>query len=145
VIRVEAGRAQAGMTFARRLLPLLVAGALVAGCGSSSSSTSNASPTPSTSPGAAAPGSAVPTTQAATVRIVSYKFAPPTILLKRGGTVTFTNRDPTAHTATADAGPSFDTGSLGQGQSKTIRFGTAGTFAYHCVFHAFMTGSVVVS
>jgi plastocyanin len=133
------------MACVRRLLPLLAVGALLAGCGSSSSSTSNASPTPSASPGAAPPGAAAPTTQAAKVRIVSYKFAPPTVLLKRGGTITFTNRDPTAHTATADAGPTFDTGSLQQGQSKTIRFSTAGTFAYHCQFHAFMTGSVVVS
>jgi plastocyanin len=129
-----------GVPSVRRLLPVLGAAAVIAGCGSSSSTTSNAKPTPS-----ANPGSAAPSTQTAKVRIVSYKFAPPTVLLKRGGTITFTNRDPTAHTATADAGPTFDTGSLQQGQSKTIRFSTAGTFAYHCQFHAFMTGSVVVS
>lgn len=128
-----------------RLVPLLAAGVLVGGCGSSASTTSNAKPTPSVSGGSAAPPTVAPTTRAAKVRIVSYKFAPPTILLKRGGTVTFTNRDPTAHTATADAGPTFDTGSLQQGQSRTIRFSTTGTFAYHCLFHAFMTGSIVVS
>ncbi|MEA2297263.1 MAG: hypothetical protein QOF77_199 [Solirubrobacteraceae bacterium] len=128
-------------------LPILLA-VLLAGCGSSSSSGSKtAGSTSSTSTPAPAPAPASGAVPAASgkVGIANYKFAPPAFAVKRGGSVTFTNRDPTPHTATADTGPSFDTGTLQQGQSKAVTFSTAGTFKYHCVFHAFMTGSITVS
>lgn len=116
------------------VLPLVVGAALVAGCGSSSSSKSSSTPAP-----AAAGAPAAASTK---VTIVNYKFDPPNISVKRGGTITFTNQDQTEHTGT---GTGFDTGSLKRGQSKTVTLKTAGTFTYHCVFHPFMTGTVVVS
>jgi plastocyanin len=144
------------MTPIRRTLPLLAtataAVVLVAGCGSSSKNTSSnpyatpttpsTSSTPSTPAGASAAGPAV---AAASVKIKSYAFSPASVTVKVGGKITFTNEDGTAHTATADDGTSFDSGSLGHRQSKTITFTKAGTFSYHCAFHAFMTGKVVVS
>lgn len=117
-----------------RTLPLL--GIVLVGCGSTSATSSHATPTPAAGASTAA---------SANVGISAYKFVPSTISVKRGGSVTFSNRDPTAHTATADTGSSFDTGTLQQGQSKKVTFETSGTFPYHCVFHAFMTGSVIVS
>jgi plastocyanin len=93
-----------------------------------------------------APGTASSTPIAAsrvTVRISNFVFVPPTLTVKVGTRVTWTNEDNTAHTATADAG-SFDTGTLNQGKSMTIQFNKPGTFAYHCSFHAFMSGTIKV-
>lgn len=77
------------------------------------------------------------------VTIEDFAFAPRTITVDVGDTVTWTNRDTAGHTATADDG-SFDTGVLGRGQSGSRTFDEAGTFAYHCEPHPSMTGTVVV-
>jgi len=76
------------------------------------------------------------------VTIAGFAFDPTTITVQVGDTVTWTNQDSTAHTATA-AG-AFDTGNIANGASKSITFATAGTFAYHCTIHPTMTGTVVV-
>lgn len=78
------------------------------------------------------------------VPISMYDFKPPKLTVKVGTRITWTNRDATAHTATGDNG-GFDTGTIGPGQSKTVDFKRPGTFAYHCAFHAFMTGKITVT
>jgi plastocyanin len=94
--------------------------------------------------GSAGGGSAATMTSGTpAVTIVNYAFAPQTLTVKVGAHVTWTNRDPTAHTATMDHG-SLDTGTIRPGQSKTIDFTHPGTYTYHCAFHAFMTGTVRV-
>ena len=80
---------------------------------------------------------------AAKVDIKSFKFNPGVIAVKKGGRITWTNSDSTAHTATADA-RSFDTQPINPGKSKSVSFTTAGSFAYHCDFHPFMKAMVVV-
>ncbi len=126
---------------------VLVTG-LVAGCGSSSSGSKSdtgsgaASSTTSTAASAAPSGSS-PAVQSATVGIKSFKFKPPTIVVKKGGRVKFENSDNAAHTATADD-RSFDTQTVDQGKAKTVTFTTAGTIPYHCDFHPFMKGTIVV-
>jgi plastocyanin len=80
---------------------------------------------------------------AAAVTIKNYAFAPQSLKVKAGTRVTWTNRDSTAHTATADQGAP-DTGTINSGQSRTITFNRPGTFPYHCAFHAFMTGTITV-
>jgi plastocyanin len=60
-----------------------------------------------------------------------------------GTTITFTNQDSAAHTATADDS-SFDTEELGKGESAKATFDDPGTYTYYCRFHVFMNGSVVV-
>jgi plastocyanin len=79
----------------------------------------------------------------AAVVIKNYAFAPQTLTVKVGTRVTWTNRDNTAHTATMNQG-SLDTGTINPGQSRTIDFKHAGTYPYHCAFHAFMTGTIRV-
>ena len=115
----------------RRALVVAAATTAVAvtGCGGGSKSSS------------AAGGGAAPAT--GTVKIASFKFAPPTIQVKRGATVTWSNADNAEHTATADGG-GFDTGTVRIGKSVTVHLSKAGTFAYHCAFHPFMKGTVVV-
>ena len=87
-----------------------------------------------------------PVSAAATrsVTISDFEFTPATINISVGDTVSWTNRGPTNHTATANNG-SFDSGNLNRGQSFSRRFSSAGTFAYFCEPHPFMTGRVVVS
>ena len=75
--------------------------------------------------------------------IKNFAFEPQTLTVRVGTRVTWTNRDATAHTATMDAG-SPDTGTITPGQSRTIAFAHPGTYAYHCAFHAFMTGTIRV-
>lgn len=77
------------------------------------------------------------------VSIAAFAFDPPTVTIQVGDSVTWTNEDSVAHTATAGDG-SFDTGSIAGGASDTVTFDTAGTFAYSCSIHPQMTGSVVV-
>ena len=76
-----------------------------------------------------------------TVSIAGFAFSPGTVTVTEGDTVTWTNDDATAHTATGDG---FDSERLDPGQTATITFSTAGTYAYGCAIHAQMQGTVVV-
>ena len=83
-------------------------------------------------------------TGATAVKISDFKFAPATLTVKHGASVTVTNDDSAPHTATADDGHSFDTGTLDPGSSKTITVAKPGTYAYHCSIHPFMHGRLDV-
>lgn len=124
--------------FISTLVAIAAAATPLAGCGASDSNAS--SPPKSTSapakPASGASGSAV--------TISDFKFAPPSLTVKSGAKVTITNDDSTAHTATADDGNSFDTGTLDQGSSQTISVNTPGSYAYHCSIHPFMKGTIIV-
>lgn len=90
-----------------------------------------------------APSSTAVSAKAVSVKVDMYAFMPDTLTVRVGTRVTFTNHDMTAHTATALAG-TFDTGTIKPGQSKTIIVKRAGTYPYHCLFHAFMSGTIKV-
>jgi plastocyanin len=98
---------------------------------------SNTGSTPSGSARAAAAGSGD-----IKVNITDFKYDPGTITAKVGSSVTFVNNDTAPHTATAAEG--FDTGTLKQGASKTVKLDKAGSIPYACEFHAFMKGTVDV-
>jgi plastocyanin len=106
----------------RIVLPLVCAAVLVAGCGSSDSGSKPAS----------------------LVRIADYKYAPASIEVKKGATVSFTNSDSTPHTATSKKKGVFDSGDVAKGTAKKVTFTKAGTFAYYCVYHPYMAGTVKV-
>jgi LPXTG-motif cell wall-anchored protein len=78
-----------------------------------------------------------------TVTIRDFEFAPSSVTVDAGDTVTWSNEGPTPHSATADDG-SFDTGIYGEGQSRSHTFEQAGTFSYFCTPHPNMRGSVTV-
>jgi plastocyanin len=78
---------------------------------------------------------------AKSVGIANFAFHPPTLRVKKGGTVAFTNSSPVTHTA---SGSGFDTNRIKPGKTKVVRFGQRGTFAYHCKIHPFMKGKIVV-
>jgi LPXTG-motif cell wall-anchored protein len=77
------------------------------------------------------------------VSIADFAFAPSSITVGVGETVTWSNDDSTEHTATATDG-SFDTGLLARGERGTATFDRPGTFGYLCQPHPFMKGTVRV-
>ncbi|HET7030277.1 MAG TPA: plastocyanin/azurin family copper-binding protein [Candidatus Limnocylindrales bacterium] len=77
------------------------------------------------------------------VDIAGFAFAPQSITISVGDSVTWANSDARSHTATADDG-SFDTGTITSSTPATVTFATAGTFAYHCKIHPEMTATIVV-
>ena len=67
----------------------------------------------------------------ATLTITDTGFNPPTLTINRGDTVTFTNSGSKVHTATTKTAPvPFDTGGLNSGQTLSINFTMAGTYAF---------------
>jgi plastocyanin len=78
-----------------------------------------------------------------TVTIRDFEFAPASVTIDVGDTVTWSNEGPTPHSATAKDG-SFDTGLRGKGKSRSHTFDAAGTFSYICTPHPFMKGTVTV-
>ena len=77
------------------------------------------------------------------VAIADFAFSPATLTITAGDTVTWTNEDQVAHTATSTTG-AFDSGSLDQGASFSQTFTTPGTYDYLCTPHPSMTGQIVV-
>ncbi len=78
------------------------------------------------------------------VAISGFSYSPASVTVSVGDTVTWTNSDAQAHTATADDA-SWDTGNIGgSGGTGAVTFATAGTFPYHCNIHPQMTGTVTV-
>jgi amicyanin len=77
------------------------------------------------------------------VTIADFAFSPPMLTITAGDTVTWTNEDAVAHTATGATG-AFDSGDLVQGASFSFTFMTPGTYAYICTPHPEMTGQIVV-
>ena len=78
------------------------------------------------------------------VSIANFAFDPNPVSVAVGDTVTWTNNDGVPHTVTANDG-SFQSGTLQPGQSFSFTFTAPGSFAYHCEFHANMSGQVDVS
>jgi len=63
--------------------------------------------------------------------------------VKAGERVMWTNNDGAAHTVTFKDG-SASSKSLSPGDAFTRAFDRAGTYAYACSFHPYMTGTVIV-
>ncbi len=78
-----------------------------------------------------------------TVIVSNYMYMPDHVTVTPGTKITFTNHDPTAHTATLPNGMT-GTGTIEPHSSRSIRLTRPGTYHYHCVFHAFMTGTITV-
>ncbi len=77
------------------------------------------------------------------IAISSFAFSPAVIEVLVGSQVTWTNQDKASHSIVGDAG-GFTSDTLKQGDSFKHTFKTAGTYKYHCGFHKYMTGTVVV-
>jgi plastocyanin len=126
------------------LVGLLLCAAALAACGGSSSSPAASAAGSAAAPSEAAPSEAPAAGGGDAVTIANFAFGPASLSVAAGTTVTWTNEDTTAHTATADDG-SFDSSSIAPGATFSQAFDTAGTFAYHCSIHPNMTATIEVN
>jgi plastocyanin len=78
------------------------------------------------------------------VNIDNFAFAPATLTVRTGSTVTWTNRDEEPHTVVANDG-SFHSPGIGSQATFSFTFAKAGTFDYVCSIHPFMHATVVVT
>jgi plastocyanin len=78
------------------------------------------------------------------VQIQNFAFNPKTVEIPVGTTVTWTNLDTVAHTATGTTDASFNSGNLNQNQSFSYTFAKAGSYPYVCLYHSQMTGTIEV-
>ena len=78
-----------------------------------------------------------------TVNIVNFSFAPGTLPISAGTTVTWTNNDSTTHHVASDTGV-FDSGDMAPNATFSYTFKSTGTFPYHCSIHTYMKGTIAV-
>jgi len=72
-----------------------------------------------------------------------FMFAPTSITIKAGSTVTWTNHDEEPHTVVSDIGM-FRSAALDTNESFSFRFEKPGTYHYACSIHPRMVGTIVV-
>lgn len=129
-----------------RALPLLLL-PLVA-CGGGGGSPANNDPT---SPG---PNNPAPISANVSVRTdgdpygygtVTYSFSPSSVVIARGGTVTWTNGSNVTHNIIFSGGVGAPSNIGDHASGSTSRqFNAMGTFPYSCTNHSGMNGSVTV-
>jgi plastocyanin len=81
---------------------------------------------------------------ATSVRIDNFSFAPPTLTVPPGATVTWINSDDVPHKIVSADGRFAPSPVLDTNQRYAAGFATAGTYRYFCALHPRMTGTVVV-
>ena len=78
------------------------------------------------------------------VSVMNFGFSPKTLTVNLGDSVKWTFMDPgVTHTSTSNQG-FWNSGDKNLGTTYTALFATAGSFAYHCIHHPDMTGTVAV-
>lgn len=95
--------------------------------------------------GGTAPAAAAetgPGSLAGQVRMVQLKYAPDSIAIAAGQTVTWVNGDPLEHTVTFEGESAA--APIAPSSTFSRRFDTPGVYRYHCTPHPFMHGVVVV-
>jgi plastocyanin len=81
------------------------------------------------------------------VEMKSISYDPKSVEVPVGGSIVWTNKAFTKHTATSeDDGKTFDTGEIKPNESSSsVKFDKEGEFKYHCTIHGkTMSGTVVV-
>ena len=117
---------------------------LLAACGSSKGPT--AAPMPSMPMPTMSTAGDIPSAPATVnaVNISNFAFAPATVSVTAGTTVTWTNRDQIAHTV-SDTQNGIASPVLNQSQTYSHTFTKPGTYHYICTIHPFMHGTVIVT
>jgi plastocyanin len=77
------------------------------------------------------------------ITIKNFAFRPHDLVVKTGDTITVANHDTSLHGVLADD-QSFGARSISPRLSTRFSLAKAGTFSYHCTFHASMTGVITV-
>lgn len=122
----------------RLLIPAAIAVFTLAACAATPTAASN---------GPAATGAAGTAATGDTVTIKGFAYAPASLTVKKGTTVTFVNMDSALHTVTSGTGGAKDgkfNESIDGGGAAKITFDTVGTFPYFCAVHVSMRGTITV-
>lgn len=79
------------------------------------------------------------------VAMQGYAFAPASLTVPVGSTVTWTNGDTAPHDVKTTSGPAaIHSPMLNKGQSWTYTFTAAGSYGYYCTVHPDMTARITV-
>jgi plastocyanin len=95
-------------------------------------------------PAASAPPVTTASVGGTAVGITDFAFAPASLTIPVGATVTWTNHDAEPHTVAAGDG-SFHSPGMDTDATYTYTFTNTGTFDYICSIHPSMHGTVVVT
>ena len=79
----------------------------------------------------------------ATVEIENFKFAPATVTVTAGTTVTWKNEDDSPHRV-GDKKGTFASAALDTDDTFSHTFTTPGEFPYICSLHPYMVGKIIV-
>jgi plastocyanin len=79
----------------------------------------------------------------AAVGIADFTFAPATLTVPPGTTVTWTNRDEETHTVTSTTG-AFGSSGLDHDETFAQTFTSPGTYEYFCALHPRMRATLIV-
>ena len=91
----------------------------------------------------AAPSFAGDAAASTIVMAKDFMFAPTSLTIKSGSTVTWTNKDDEPHTVVSDAGL-FRSAAMDTNESFSYKFDRPGTYHYACSIHPRMVGTIVV-
>jgi plastocyanin len=141
------------MKYAELIVPVLIVCAVGAGIGLASAGIyqlATGSPIFSASAGSlGVPSSVSVSIPKGVGNTQGLNYVPVTVTVANGGTVIWTNNDPTPHTVTSTRVPSgastFDSGNMIQNATYSHKFTVAGTYQYVCSYHPWMYGTVVVT
>ncbi len=135
----------------KKLLVLLIAclALTLAACGDDNNddgdgSSAATTPTETTAPPSAKNGETVE------VSMKDIAFSPDSVTINKGDTVTWTNDESVGHDVTKTGGPgpdfsSGDPGGMGEGDTFSETFTSAGEISYECTVHApGMSGTITV-
>jgi amicyanin len=81
---------------------------------------------------------------ASAVSIANFTFDPPSLTVRAGSTVTWTNKDDIPHGIAWTNNASKRSQALDTNDSTSFTFTTPGTYQYFCYIHPHMTGTIVV-
>src|SRR6476659_1581983 len=79
------------------------------------------------------------------VEMKSISYDPKSVEVPVGGSIVWTNKAFTNHTATSDDGQTFDTGEIKPNESSSpVKLDKEGEFKYHCKIHGTTMSGVVI-
>ena len=79
----------------------------------------------------------------AQIVIKDFMFAPDSLTIKAGTTVTWTNKDDEPHSVVSDTGL-FRSGARDTDETFSFRFDRPGTYHFTCSIHPKMIGTIIV-
>ena len=127
-------------------LGFLVVGVALMGAGCAASQPESTTPAGDTGAPAVVPAAVAPAAEMApVVAIQDYAFVPAKLVVKKGTTVTWTNKDIAKHTVTGDTAGEAASPFFGQNGTFVHKFEKVGTFSYHCEPHPYMKAVVEVT